>query len=260
MYSACLIGTPHTRTLPTIMRTPFVFFLVLFATFTYGQSEVHREKFKQLEPDVWMGLWDQVNSSKTFQIDSISYDELPKYLEFRGTVLEALRWTDNLGENILVLTVTGDFYRKEYHNDSSYYVENKSELYAYLFVKCKEDAYFHRAWKMYDYNNCWLDWATEFIPKATTITDLDNDGISEITIPYVLICRGGMDPGTMKIISYEGTEKYALRGRTEVFCNSSYPGAGKFKSSDNLKDNTALSTFLQKHWDRNKCEEARWYN
>ena len=242
------------------MRTPLLFLFMFFVTFTYGQSEVHREKFKQLEPDVWMGLWDPVNSSKSFQIDSIGYDELPKYLEFRGTVLEALRWTDSLGENILILTVTGHFNRKEYHNDSSYSVEDKSELYAYLFSKKKKDTTFHRAWKMYDYNNCFgVDWATEFIPKATTITDLDNDGISEITIPYVLICRGGMDPGIMKIISYEGLEKYALRGNTMLFCDAPYPNEGTFVPSENLQLNKVLSTFLKEHWDRNKCEKARYY-
>ena len=48
-------------------------------------------------------------------------------------------------------------------------------------------------------------------------------GVAEISIPYVSICRGGMDPGVMKIIMYEGSTKYALRGSTMLMCKSEHP-------------------------------------
>ena len=113
---------------------------------------------------------------------------------------------------------------------------------------------------MYDYTKCFgVDWFTGFVPKATTITDLDNDGIAEISLPYVLICRGGMDPGEMKIIMYEGSTKYALRGSTMLMCKSEHSYGGEYKPSDNLKSNKAFMEFLKKHWDRNKCEERKYY-
>jgi len=85
------------------------------------------------------------------------------------------------------------------------------------------------------------------------------DGITEISIPYVSICRGGMDPGVMKLIMYEGNTKYALRGSTSIMCKSEHHYGGEYKPSDNLNSNKTFMEFLKKHWDRNKCEEGKYY-
>ena len=82
--------------------------------------------------------------------------------------------------------------------------------------------------------------------------------ITEITIPYVSICRGGMDPGTMKIIMYEGSTKYALRGSTMLLCESENSYGGEFTESENLKANQLFSNFLMEHWNRNKCENGKY--
>ncbi len=186
---------------------------------------------------------------------------LMKYLDFRGTVVEALKWSDALGENILILSVTGHFKWKDYEeNSNKYTLEDKSELYAYLFQKTKTDKAFKKKWRVYDYTECFgVDWYTGFIPKATTITDLDKDGITEISMPYVSICRGGMDPGVMKIILYEEDTKYALRGSTRLGCKSEYAYGGKCNPSENLNNNQIFSEFLSKHWDANKCEAGKFY-
>ena len=227
----------------------------------YGQTENHKKIFRQLEPDVWLGIWDSKNSSKSIKIDTLSYDEIPKYLDFRGTVVEAIKWTDSLGENILIQSVTGHFTWKDYDKDSTdYMIQDKSELYAYLFQKKKNETTFSRAWKIYDYTECFgVDWFTGFIPKATTVTDLNNDGVSEICLPYVSICRGGMDPGTMKIIMYEGNTKFALRGSTMLMCGSEHPYGGEFTPSENLKENKTFMDFLTKRWNSNRCEEGKYY-
>jgi len=68
-----------------------------------------------------------------------------------------------------------------------------------------------------------------------------------------------MDPGVMKIIMYEGATKYALRGSTMLMCNSKNPYGGEYKPTDNLKNNKPFMKFLQKHWDRNKCENRKYY-
>lgn len=243
------------------MKETLTILILLIANCTFGQTENHKEKFRNLEPDIWLGIWDKENSEKSIQIDTISYDEIPKYLEFRGTIVEALKWTDSLGENILIQTVTGQFFWKDYDKDSTeYMLQDKSELYAYLFIKKKGENTFNRIWKVYDYNECFgVDWFTGFIPKATTITDIDNDGISEISMPYVLICRGGMDPGTMKIIMYEGNTKYALRGSTMLFCKGDHPYGGEYKSSDNLRNEKTFNEFLIRRWNAHKCENERFY-
>jgi hypothetical protein len=235
-------------------------FLIAFS-FGFGQSKSHSDKFRKLEPDVWLGIWDKPNSESTLKIDTLFYDEIPKNLDFKGTVVEALKWKDALGENILIQTVTGHFSWKDYEeNSKSYMLQDKSELYAYLFRKTNSESEFVRVWKVYDFNKCYgVDWFTGFIPKATTITDVNNNGISEITLPYVLICRGGMDPGEMKIIMYEENTKYALRGSTMLMCKSENPYGGEYSSSENLKNNTIFLNFLVKRWNIHKCENGKYY-
>lgn len=235
--------------------------LLFLCSCLYGQTESHLEKFKELEPDIWLEIWDEESSSKTLNIEKVSYNDIPKYLDFRGTVVEALKWEDALGENILIQTVTGHFKWKDYvEGTDEFMYQDKAELFAYLFIKSKSDSEYKLSWRIYDYTECFgVDWYNGFVPKATTITDLDNNGIAEISIPYVLICRGGMDPGTMKIIMYEGDEKYALRGRTRLLCENATPYGGEFSESDNLKDNLVFQAFLIKHWNSNKCENGKFF-
>lgn len=243
------------------MKTLQIVILTLFSiSASYGQTKVHKEKFNQLEPDVWMKVWDKTNSSKSLQIATVTYDEIPKYIEFRGTVVEALTWTDGLGENLLIQTVTGHFEWKDYGKDSSSYEpQDKAEIYAYLFLKKEGESTFKRVWKVYDYITCFgVDWQAGFIPKATTITDVDADGISEVSMPYVLICRGGMDPGTMKIVLYESDNKYVFRGSTMICVGDNKKSyGGEYKPSANLKTEKPLMDFLKKRWDLHKCENLR---
>lgn len=241
-------------------------FLLLFAVvpeMVAGQSSDRKQDdFKTLKASIWLHIWDRDSSDKSLKVDTIGYDDIPKYLDFRGTVVEALKWTDKLGDNILVLSVTGWFPWKDYDKEDStiYMLQDKWELYAYLFRKGANEVNFRRAWKVYDYNECFgVDWFAGFIPNATTITDLDDDGIAEVSMPYVLICRGGVDPGTMKIIMYEGNEKYALRGETLIMCDTEFPYGGKYVQSENLTKEKDFKNFLIQRWNRYKCENGRFY-
>ncbi|MCT4581468.1 MAG: hypothetical protein N4A35_08635 [Flavobacteriales bacterium] len=242
------------------MQLKITVILLLIAHSILGQTKEHQEKFRSLEPDVWLGIWDQENSDRSIAIDTIYYDDIPKYLDFRGSVVEALQWQDNEGEHILIQTVTGHFLWKDYEEGATtYMLQDKAEIYAYLFTKPKGEKKYHKTWRIYDYNECFgVDWFAGFVPKATTITDLDHDGITEVSIPYVLICRGGMDPGTMKIIMYEGKNKYALRGSTMI-CKGDTPYGGEYKPSPALKDLKLFKTFLEQHWHRHRCENDRFY-
>lgn len=226
--------------------------LLFLYTFVNAQL-TNNELLEQLQAEVRMPLLDIDNS---LEVTSKSYSAIPNYLNFRGTLVEAVSWSDALGENLLILSVTGHYINKNYYEEEDEYDEtDQSELYAYLFQR-QNDEKFQLKWRIFDSNECFgVDWSTYFIPKAVTITDIDNNGISEVSIPYVLICRGGMDPGTMKIIAYEDSTKYALRGETMICFENSY--GGKFKPSENLKENPKFKQLLEKVWDNHKCENNR---
>ena len=157
----------YTNTLPAIkkMKTLTSILILIISQLSFGQTEEHKEKFRQLEPDIWLSIWDKENSSKSIQMDTLGYDDIPKTLDFRGTVVEALKWTDANGENILIQTVTGHFTWKDYDKDSTdYMIQDKSELYAYLFQKSKSDNDYKRKWRVYDYTECFgVDWSTGFV-------------------------------------------------------------------------------------------------
>lgn len=226
-----------------------------------GQSVTPEDRFRKLTAQIELNIWDKDNSDEKLKIEKIIYDEIPKYIDFRGTVVECLKWTDKLGENLLIQSVSGHFPWKEYDEDSiDYMMQDKWELYAYLFRKNTDEKTYKRVWKVYDYTECFgVDWYAGFIPHATTITDVDNNGISEISMPYISICRGGMDPGDMKIIAYEGDVKYAVRGRTMLLCKEGYPDGGDYTLSKNLENKDLLKRFLIKRWDDHKCEDERFY-
>ncbi len=145
--------------------------ILIISNFSFGQTEDHKRKIGQLEPGIWLGIWDKGNSSESIKVDTLSYNDIPKTIDFRGTVVDALKWTDSSGENILIQTVTGDFTWKDYDKDSTdYMIQDKSELYAYLFQKSAHDKGFKRKWRVYDYIECdGVDWFTGFVPQQLQI-------------------------------------------------------------------------------------------
>lgn len=56
----------------------------------------------------------------------------------------------------------------------------------------------------------------KFHDTAFAITDLDKDGIAEVTFAYELACRSDVSPATYKLLVLENGKKFILRGQTTV--------------------------------------------
>lgn len=238
------------------MKKIFLGIILLTLTNTYSQSFINKEK--GLNPYLWLGVWDKSNSEKTFKIDYLDYNEIPKYLNFRGTVVESLTWKDAVGENILIHSITGDYKwmkTKPTADKGGGNLDDKSEVFVYFFQKTKDDLEFKLKWRIYDFTEC-VDQAiySGFIKIATTITDLDKDGVSEISVPYLLICRERRTPGKMKIIMYEGDKKYALRGNSAI-CDKGRPSKNQFNADKSLLNHKLFYDFLNSRWEEHKCEK-----
>lgn len=236
------------------MKQLIIFLLAITFSNSYGQAEIETE----LKGYHWRKLFNK--SKSTLKVKEIGLDDIPNYLDVRGIIVEALTWEDNLGQNILVLTNSGAYKFKDYYQDSKEYnIEAKQDLRAYLFVKASNKEVFSMHWKLYDFaENFGVDMSVGFVKNAVTVTDLDNNQIAEVSIPYRLIVRGGLDPGTFKIIMYEGHVKYAMRGRTAI-CDTDVEGnpfkdGGEFTFDKNLSNKKIFLNFLIKHWEENKCE------
>lgn len=218
------------------------------------------EEVKKIIPTLWLSILDKTNSAKTLNIKSLNYYQIPKELDFKGIVVDAIKWNDKEGEKLVILSMTGLFEAKEYGADSlNYILHNKSEVYAYLFLKKTNFDTYSKIWRISESNDCYSDnWFTGFIPQSATITDLDEDGISELTLPYLLLCRTKNETGKLNILMYEGKDKYEVSGNTIINCNQANSEKGVFSKSDNLSYRPVFSDFLKKRWNEHQCENGRF--
>ncbi|QNK61562.1 hypothetical protein H7F33_13465 [Pedobacter sp. PAMC26386] len=155
--------------------------------------------------------------------DCLKVEDLPASITYKGKPVKIRSWKDKLGDNLLLLTETGEFGSK----DSLEYPDNRdAELYAYHFTKNGT------TWKLIATVNdhigsCPVDIVTSFIPEALFITDLDGNGVAECTFAYLLTCTGGVDNKVMKLIMLENKNKYIIRGTTTVHVGETIPGTMK---------------------------------
>jgi len=143
------------------------------------------------------------------ETESIGVKDLPPEISVKGKFIEGLKWKDKNGVNILILSFKGTIDEKTPYGDvrsiflygEQYVVNNGS-------VKL--------LWDIIDFEKA-CDFSASltgngFIENSTTITDLDQDGITETLIAYKLVCRGEPWPAQMKILIHENNVKYGLRG------------------------------------------------
>jgi hypothetical protein len=154
----------------------------------------------------------------------------------------AKKWHDVSGENWLVLYETGAYIEKGQTNASA-------KLSAVLFQKT--DSGFVTNWKMIDHiSDCELDIFCSFYDDHLTITDLDSNGLAEITMLYALSCKGDVSPNEKKLIMYEGTQKYAIRGEELMLLQKDTIG-GRWKADTAFsKAPKAFLSYAVERWEK----------
>ncbi|NJO90540.1 MAG: hypothetical protein HC831_17445 [Chloroflexia bacterium] len=205
------------------------------------------------------------NSGLTSEIKKITStvlnaNELPNFIKYEGKIVNAVKWTDNLGENIVITTETGIYESKKFKHEND---GGDAEIFAYHFIIENNNA--KQTWKVYDYiSDCPVDIVAEFIDNTFQITDLDNNGVAEIWLMYKTVCHGDVSPSDMKIIMYEGQQKFAIRGENKVMHgidddgNEMYMG-GEYKIDKAFSDGPKVFLdFAKKLWDNNIIET--WKN
>ena len=184
---------------------------------------------------------------------NISIDKIPAEIKYEGKVKNAVHWTDKLGENIVITTETGIYQSSKFKHEME---GGDAELFAYHFIKSNGD--FKQTWKVYDFiSDCPVDIVASFIDKTFNITDLNHNGIAEVWLMYETVCHGDVSPMDMKIIMYEGQQKFAMRGKNKIMYGSDENGqkmydGGKYQI-DNAFSNgpTVFLEFAKKLWNKN---------
>lgn len=102
---------------------------------------------------------------------------------------------------------------------------------------------------------CAFDLSLEVVDGSIQLTDLDEDGEPEVSFVYALGCRSDVSPRTAKLLMYEGSTKYALRGQTVEQVGEKEFAGGTFEVDPAFK--TGPKAFLEyatKQWKKHVAE------
>ena len=200
--------------------------LVILIFFSCNHSEYNEEQSLD-EPEILESSDLEVNEE--FEQLKIDTNNLPEGIQYKGKIKNLVRWKDKLGENIVITTETGAYLNPDTDPELA---GTNIELFAFHYRISNNTV--TQTWKVHDFiYNCMVDYEASFIPNTFQITDFDNDGIAEIWLMYKTVCHGDISPCNMKVIMYEGLDKYAMRGqnKVEVSQNEFFGGEYKFDSA-----------------------------
>lgn len=174
------------------------------------------------------------------EVTNVDLKKLPKEIKYAGKIKNAVKFEDGLGENIVLATEIGG--------------DENAELYAYRFVR-KGDIY-EKAWRVYDFTkDCPFALEASFLKNTFQVGDLDKDGVAEVWLMYKTACRSDVSPATMKIIMYEGQQKFAMRGENRVQDSDSTFFGGKYTYDQAFADGPKVFLeFAKKLWNENIME------
>lgn len=182
------------------------------------------------------------------KITHIDVVNLSKEIKYEGKIQNAIKWVDKLGDNIVITTETGVYPNKNYGE------ANDAELFAYHFIQ-KGDS-IKQTWKVYDFiKECPFTIAANYIGNTLQVTDLNEDGIGEIWLMYKTVCTSELSPWDMKIIMYQGQQKYAMRGSSKVKISDDEFIGGDYTFDKAFTEGPeVLRTFAKKLWNKNIME------
>lgn len=138
--------------------------------------------------------------------------DLPGDFEVRGSVMGGLRWTDNNGDNFIVFsneTLEGDDSDCE-----AVPCDPKTLLLrADHIAVASSGTQVLRRMKARE-ANCEFDLVSTIVEQSLGVTDLDEDGIGEASFAFRISCASDMGPLVLKLLLFEGGDKYIIRGHT----------------------------------------------
>jgi hypothetical protein len=185
-----------------------------------------------------------------FKLTKLDKNSIPKSIQYKGNIVEAVRWTDNVGDNIVILTAADKTQSKNAPDDS--YTDGA--LYAYHYLISGDST--KQTWKVFDYvKECPVDMFLYFVYKTFAVTDLNKDGKAEVWIMYKVSCQGDVSPIPMKIIMYQDNKKFAVRGTTKVKVSATDYMGGEYSFDEAFKNAPPeFRQYAEKLWKQHKIE------
>ncbi len=166
-------------------------------------------------------------------------------MAFEGTLKQATRWNEKEAVHVIITSETGSYENKAFEHPNE---GVDAQLFAYHYVV--EANQVNLLWKVTDYiKDCPVDIEARFIDNTLQVTDLNANGVKEIWLMYVTVCHGDVSPLDMKIIMYEGAQKYAMRGQNRIKYSPKDFAGGDYKFDKAFNEGNALfRSFAKKLW------------
>ncbi|MBJ9978503.1 hypothetical protein IAE35_24315 [Pseudomonas sp. S75] len=146
--------------------------------------------------------------------------------------LKSVHFRDHDGEGLLVLS---RFDGQAVEPGSEQEVD-QVVLKATLYGRAHESDAFTSRWQIDQQTRCpGLDLDVDFYTDVSDVTDLDGNGVAEVTVASHAFCGGGIDPHDIHIEMHQGDEVYSIRGQSLISPAGEEPIGGEREDSASLK-------------------------
>lgn len=185
------------------------------------------------------------------KLTTLDGNALPRSIQYTGKIVHAVRWADQTGNNIVILTAT-EKTRSKNAPDEGY---RNAALYAYHYLLSGDTV--KQSWRVYEsIKECPVDIFLHFVDKSFAVTDLNKNGKAEVWMMYKTSCQGDVSPVPMKIIMYEERKKFAARGTTRVqVSENEYRGGQVLFDEAFKKGSPTFKAYAEKLWNQHKVEK-----
>ncbi|MDM1556765.1 hypothetical protein PYS58_11045 [Chryseobacterium indologenes] len=231
------------------MKKTYLLYSLPFLLFLSCKNE---KKDSTAEPKVpEINRVEKTDSLVTTRIDS---SQVPKALKYKGNFKDGFQWKDKNGEYIVITSETGVYLNKNFHHEN-----DGSD--AEVFAQCYSLGNNQLVWKVNDFiKDCMVDIDAAFKKNSLQVTDLDRNGIAEIWMMYEIACKGDVSPSDLKVIMYEGNQKFAMRGESKIRTGMEDHGKPVFEGGSYTFDKAfkegpkAFREYAEKLWNKNMGE------
>lgn len=159
------------------------------------------------------------------------------------TPIKSVHFRDREGEGLLVLSrVDGQATDAQSEQEVDRVV-----LKATLYGRKGEADRFTPRWQIDQETTCpGLDLDVDFYSDVSDVSDLDKDGVAEVTVASHAFCGGGIDPHDIAIEMRQGQAIYSITGQSSITPAGEEPIGGEREDSASLK---AAPQVLREHMD-----------
>jgi len=192
--------------------------------------------------------WSAVAAADVPKVSPISADQLPAGVTPKGDKLQwAMTFVDKNGTNYVLVST-----HAESKNGGTVGPSNSSYLYVDPWVVPKGGKP-RNLLPVRDFVvDCVMgDPSVKFHEDSFAVTDLDNNGVAELTFGYQLgDCASDVRPTTYKVMLIDNGTKYILRGKTRVKMGNHGETAGGDFTPDPVEAKwpPAFFTFVKNTW------------